>query len=246
MKPFVIIFLGRSGSTHLCSLLNSHPQVYCGLEVFCLDHNGPRPWARKISAPGAVTLAPTDEQCLEHIDKLYSQRVSAAGFKFKYPIQYEHYPVITNYLLDKDDLTVIRLNRDNILKNALSNMVFHIKRKQGFKGPHRDLYKHINGPIHMPIPLLMQSLEHSKTNRLAMNKFVADSFPLDKTVCLEYDRLLHNQKTETNKVLDALELRRVPLRSHMIKANSDNLREVIANYEQVAERLRNTEWEQYL
>lgn len=143
MQPFLIWFQQRSGSSHLVSLLNSHPEIRCKGEVFgCYpvgkvgeegSHPTSRPlgenlYRRRINQFPGRTEDPNDEQCIQEIMSLFGiegANVSkkTVGFKMKFPSQATLFPEVRQYLESvNESLKVIVLTRKNYLHRAISNL----------------------------------------------------------------------------------------------------------------------------
>lgn len=147
LVPFVILFLERTGSTHLCSLLSNHPEVVCRHEDFCelgvnglgvnnaADHVVPD----DVDASQFVTygktsyrralnkfkkkqiINPTRREITQHFYDIYSCPAKACGFKFKFPIQVHLFPEVLNELHSAlPELRIIALRRQNTLKQSIS------------------------------------------------------------------------------------------------------------------------------
>lgn len=112
-QPFFIFFIERAGSTHLVSLLQSHPEILCGYEIF-----GPQGFA--VSPPA------TAEERMKLLEKSLTASegfIKAAGFKLKFPSQIGYYPDVWEKLLSmRDDIRVIVLRRENVVRQALSTL----------------------------------------------------------------------------------------------------------------------------
>lgn len=144
MQPFLIWFQQRSGSSHLVSLLNSHPEIRCKGEVFgCYPvgktgeegshptarHLGDNLYRRRINQfPGRIE-DPNDKQCLDEVVSLMSHAASgdsnqnALGFKMKFPSQATLFPEVRQHLESMhESLKVIVLTRKNYLHRAISNL----------------------------------------------------------------------------------------------------------------------------
>jgi LPS sulfotransferase NodH len=106
---FVILCLGRTGSEHLVSLLNSHPQVRCFGELF---GPGPVPWRRYF-----VNSATDDP--VRYLAGLFDGSGDrAVGFKLTHDCMLAH--PRAREVLDAFDLAVIRLRRRNHLAQYVS------------------------------------------------------------------------------------------------------------------------------
>lgn len=127
---FIIWFNQRSGSTHLSSLLDSHPQLACWREIFyrgegnVVDDEFTRSglanvhkflesfYLYKWGAGGTQMVAEHDA----------SHRPAAIGFKLKYQ-QADRYPEIDRYLRKDAELKVIHLVRKNLLATLVSSVM---------------------------------------------------------------------------------------------------------------------------
>ena len=139
--PFVILFRERSGSTHLCALLNSHQDIHCRPEVFYFkklssaeNDAAHSPRDREIDVHQRRLLLmdnqevdnPTSNDVVRLLYDIFSTDHIACGFKFKFPNQIENFPEIKEELLCLGNrLKVIVLTRQNVLKQSVSrqNMV---------------------------------------------------------------------------------------------------------------------------
>ena len=149
MRPFVIWFQHRSGSSHLVSLLNSHHDIYCKGEIFGCFRVGPSSEAKR--NPNYKTLGenafrrvinqfpgriedPDDKQCANELDNFLFPTASPGetrvrGFKFKFPSQATVFSEISEALTARShELNLIVLHRKDYLKRAIS--VINLERVQ--------------------------------------------------------------------------------------------------------------------
>ena len=132
-NPFLIWFTGRTGSTYLCDLLNSHPQITCRKEQFVevkLEDDTDFPangrtftskageFGRRLFADQKVIDDPADEFTLGYLSSVLNGPTKACGFKLKFPNQSLVYPEIVSALQRVDNLRVIELIRDNVLRHG--------------------------------------------------------------------------------------------------------------------------------
>ncbi len=140
MTPFVIWFQHRSGSTHLVSLLNSHPEVKCKGEIFGCFRLGNL--EQRLQFPNGYALGeslyrrvlnlfpgkiedPQDIQCLQQLEDFVFARQSHTdkirGFKFKFPSQAKLFELISHELCARaSEIKLICLTRKNLLRRAIS------------------------------------------------------------------------------------------------------------------------------
>lgn len=142
-RPFVIIFSGRSGSTFLTSLLDSHPNVRCALEVFATKGKGGTTRIDEVGTP---------ELSLARLKQLYTRKnLHAVGFKIK-PHQFEMFPEISESLLrNRQSVLAIELIRESFLQVAVSRQINEQLAANGLKR-HRSR-QHEIPPDFFPIKL---------------------------------------------------------------------------------------------
>jgi LPS sulfotransferase NodH len=110
---FVIFGEGRSGSTLLAALLNSHPEVRCEREL--LNHengylrNGPLLWA--------LRFAPYPFMALR------AARAPASAYGFKLMVGHVHQPRLTLNVLRLLGWKIVHIHREDIVQQALSELV---------------------------------------------------------------------------------------------------------------------------
>ncbi len=243
-QPFVILFQGRSGSTYLASLLNSHPDIFCRFEDF--DTEGPDQATRRLlDFSDQYIEGPTYEQIQAHLCGLLNRNTKASGFKFKYPFQYARYPEVLFWMLQqKDNLKVIHLDRSNILKRVVSLEHLSVLRNKGHvinanlvkRGGHEKFVLNIPRLINL---VLME--EHTQS----VLEFIVSQFPNRLTV--EYDDLLKSRDECLYRITDFLGVERFSdIRSEFHKATPDDLQEVVENYDQLQRALADTPYSIYL
>jgi hypothetical protein len=127
--PFVIWCNQRSGSTHLSSLLASHPNIACWRELF---------FAGEGDAKDDYFTRSHIRDLAEFLDRFFSHdwqpinlvearpivgEPGAVGFKLKYQ-QAERYPRLVSYLSSRrETLKVIHLIRKNLLATLVSSLI---------------------------------------------------------------------------------------------------------------------------
>ena len=124
--PFFIWFTGRTGSTFLCDLLDSHPQIYCRKEDFSdirvedesaltadtkiIEFRNNR-FFRRIYTPAGIRQNPSRRESVEYLSQIFSSAPEACGFKFKFPNQAAVPAMLTLQSRFYKNLTRFRLNR---------------------------------------------------------------------------------------------------------------------------------------
>jgi len=221
--PFFILFHGRSGSTHLVSMLDCHPDISCEHEVFHLSADIPEP---------AHVLA-----------DLYKRPFVASGFKYKYPYQVEVHPGAWSYLLERrDTIRVIGLTRKNLLKIAISRQNL-IKMARAYGKHNITKGDEKADKLEVDTSILIEYMEHVAVNIKGITE-VLDWF--DNTITIHYEDILYSERQTTKQILDFLEVDDLDLQSGFKKFTPDGLRDAIANYEDVEKVLKGTKFERFL
>ena len=239
--PFFIFFQERSGSSLLRILLNSHKDIYNDGEIFYCNKSLVIQTGRKERAE----VYPDANFTRRVLDKIYSKEKLASGFKFKYPIQYNLYPDVWNYLLKLGKkVRVIFIYRRNALKAVISMQ--NRKRLVEISGK-SQIYKNSN------VNLCKLDLNVSKAINDMKKRQENDIYFYNKIkkfkhrLVISYEDLFYYRDNTIKKVLDFLG---VPvdlnLREQTKKITPDNLRDAISNYDELVEALKGTKFEKYL
>jgi hypothetical protein len=108
-RRFVILCLGRSGSTHLQSLLDSHSRIRCFGELFNRTGRGTRDYAEAPEPDPASYLARVYAGCEEPV----------VGFKLPVNSIRDH-PEVVEMIAAEPETMIIRLSRRNLLAQLVS------------------------------------------------------------------------------------------------------------------------------
>jgi LPS sulfotransferase NodH len=250
--PFVVLFMGRCGSTWLTSLLGSHPDVKCRREEFALVNGqgkeSPEQRTRVLCKffEDTLTYDPTPEQCLKRVARLFSREALACGFKFKYPNQVESYPEVMDALRRRaDELRVIHLTRSNLLKRAVSrqNLLRRLKGTPRVATTEQER-KVKTEKLIIDIPLLMSYMARQQRQFDRLEKIV-NEFP--HVIQVEYEDLVKEQNRVMTSVLTFLGVDpTAELTSNLIKATPDRLVDIVANHDEVVAAISNSAYARFL
>jgi LPS sulfotransferase NodH len=236
--PFFIAFAARSGSSHLVSLLKSHPDIYCHFEVFNDK--------RRFEEHDSLSFL-NAKSVYQFLDMLFTRKKQAAGFKFQYPRQFSLYPDVLSYLLEKKrEIRMICLYRKNILKQAISLQAMHLLRKKhnlcNIKKDAGDV--RLPSMITVDIAKLLQRLHRLQDTR---NKLLALRSMFDHVYTLSYEDLFYDEKKTCAHILDFLQVKNpLPLSTSMQKIVNDDLKKSVKNYPELCLAIKDTPFEQYL
>jgi LPS sulfotransferase NodH len=225
-SKFVILFEGRTGSTHLIELLRSHPHVRAkGEALASIEKKGGTAEDQLRWTHRALTAS------------LFSPW-RAVGFKTKLRDVLE--PDGFFALLRQFSPLIIRMKRENVVKRIVSSFnARHIQEATG-------RWNLVKGQSQLP-PLIVDIDEFEErfieclAREARLDAFI-DGLGLRVHV-VEYDFLLRNQVAVLDELFAQLDLRPVPTTSKFTKATNDDLRKAVANYEELKARYVGTPFE---
>ncbi len=244
-QPFFIWFLERSGSTHLTSLMNSHPMVNCRPEIlhegrmksnlFETSHSGSLTdfFVRFFS--GDWQLLNNDWQAGTAVPKMVKSNSTHIGFKLKYT-QLKEFPEALDLLLSYEGIKIIHLYRRNILRLVVSKRIqmvlweahgiANIPRKKDISF---DLPKIYIEPEELINQMNFRaSLIDSHRKMLRHHEYMEVS----------YEELIDNEIGTVNEIQEYLGVsERASLKSSYKKIANQPLFNILKNYEEVAEVL---------
>jgi hypothetical protein len=218
----VILCLGRTGSTHLQSMLDHHSQARCHSELF----GDGKP-------PTFATSAHTDP--LAFVDEmLASAGERALGFKLPLSSIRAH-PDVARVLGADPRPAVIRLSRDNRLAQLVSRrLMAETGVSQSIFGAYGDATVEI-GPGTCLAALDAIERDEGELDRLAGG---AETFRIAYEELGDDERLVALQRF--------LGLDPEPLRSWFTKLRRRPLAETVSNWDQLAAALRGSPYERFL
>ena len=225
--PFVIMFTGRTGSSHLTRLLKSHPDVHASGEKL-----------GKLRNQGADARAQ-----LEWVDETLSRRgqFRAVGFKVKLrqPLDLEGFTA----LLRQHQPQIIRMERRNVVKHVISQM--NVSRVRSATGkPNATGAQSRLPPIEIDPDDLINRIRLLEAYEAEVSDYVASlGMP---TELVAYEELLVGEELVVNRVLDFLGVPRRTLTSPVRKSSPDDLRLAVKNFDEMAGALRGTPYETML
>jgi hypothetical protein len=173
----------------------------------------------------------------EFLSELYSKHhnFEAVGFKVNYS-QTRMYPATISWII-QNEVKVIHLIRNNLLKRLVSNKIAITRDLHHSKKPIKPIKVYIDPKI------LVADFRRRQKRFDKYRKLFKDFAFLE----ISYESLVAAQDTETRKVLKFLGINQViPLTTDLVKVNPDCLEDLIENYGEVKQTLVNTEFENSL
>lgn len=239
---FVIIGQPRTGSTYLTLLLNSHPDVLCENELFNpyeIVKSDPRYSIKDIDK-----IVHRDSQPLEFLDEFFTQkgyqRYKALGFNY----MLGHTIKVFDELFDNEKYKLIYIHRKNKLaqyssfKIALDNGIWGAKKAHRAK---KQMKKNSYSLSFCPGDFNYES------NGLAISDHIFQRLLGTRTpgsyMILEYKELF-NKETQ-HLICDFLNVMYKPLKTSLVKQNSNMIIDRFKNPESVREymeRIGKSDW----
>ena len=237
-RPWVMLFLARSGSTWLTSMLGSHPGVRAEYEVLARmrkegeDADAQLRWATRFWTPTRF------------------RRPRAVGFKTKLREVLDRDRFAA--LLHRVDARVIHLHRENRVKALVSfDRAQRLHRRTGrwnrFRVPRtlKALRRRLAGApdgdeaIRIDAEEFVHWLEARRRSEADLEAWLD---AVDRPVHhLTYEGLVSDREATLSGVLDFLGLERRPLRDGTVKHTPDDLSLVVENLDELRDALAGTE-----
>jgi LPS sulfotransferase NodH len=248
MNKFVLLTIPRTGSTLLVKTLDTHPEIFCAGEIFLLSgkmyHNEKsfRFWKLPflnnklhylLNYPNVLLNL---KSFLNDFYKEGKNNIKAKGFKLMH-YQTLYTPGLLNYL-KKNNVKVILLVRQNVLKNALSDL----------RARSTGIYHNTNDNDAGQLPKLNVNIEALKNK---MQQITATQHQLD-TVTSDMNRLkiyyedFKNWHESVANILNFLQVSPIPLSESVQKLNPDKLEDMIENYTEFQGWIKQNNYEHFL
>jgi hypothetical protein len=248
MERFLILAGRRSGTTLLVECLDSHPDIECRKDVFSIR----RRWRHfQVDVKSGLFYPFRTASLKRRIDFVFRRRwliesflaeafapvpgVKAKGIRLSYE-QARKYPEVLPWALE-NGVRVVHLIRGNGLKAVVSHFT---AKKRGFAHATSKVER---VTLKLPPGELMAFLIKREREVERYRALLQD-----RPCCeISYESFLAQKEKEARRVLGFLGIDRyVPLTSRLVKQNTDSLREILENYDEIARTLRGTPFQSYL
>jgi len=227
VTPFVILFIERDGSTYMVSMLSTHPQINADYERFAvMKVNGQSAteqiqWAKDLFSPSLIT------------------RQKAVGFKTKLKDVLD-IDAFTE-LLNEKGVHIIQMHRRNVIKAAVS--VINARRLHEKTGVWNLRQESDRLP---PATIDLDEFDHLVQQREMLDQELAayvSQFQLPRLqVC--YEDLLVDRDGVLRQIFDFIGVDWFDVQGSTKKNTGDDLREAIANYDDLRARYAGTRYEE--
>jgi LPS sulfotransferase NodH len=220
---FVILFIGRSGSTYLVGALASHPEICAKWEGLL----GKKGADAQLQRARNFFTQPPDGGC------------PAVGFKTKLSHVRDRQG-FANFLREMG-ARIILLQRRNIVKHVVSWA--NSERIHDATG-RWNLWNEENRlpPATIDVAQFDRRLEQVVKGKRALESY-ANSMELP-TLRLDYEDLLLDRRATLERVFSFLGVRFEPVQAGSIKNTSDDLREAVSNFDELRSHYIGTPYEQ--
>lgn len=244
MTKFIVVGVQRSGTTLIRTTLNNHSQIRCAGESFKVKRWRVAPYMGDLSyqkflenrSYGLIARNFRKTAIVqEFLDDLYGrQHDGAIGFKFMAD-QHGRFPAVVPYIKE-NSIKVIHVTRENTLKIWVS--ILTAKARGGF---HSDGGKVVEAvKVHVPISGLLLKLNTIYEHSQLWTGLLSESENYTK---IKYEHFVKNKASEVSRLCEFLNVGNEQAESELKKMNSDDLCNVIENYEQVCSTLKGSRFE---
>ncbi len=250
MTRFVIFTLPRTGSTLLSKSLNRHTEIFCDDEIFHFsfkDYFSPNQFRflkipllpKKINY--IINYPATYLRLTVFLNKYFTNKPSehfkARGFKLMY-YQTLYIPGLISYL-KKNNIKVILLLRENVLRNALSNLRARSTGIYHHQDNNEDKRSGLS-KLSVDIPALKQKMDDIVRQNKKLEAIVRDM----DYIKVRYEDFVEWNKT-MNRVSDFLNVSQQEVVAGAKKLNPDTLEDMIANYAEVENWLKQNNYMEF-
>lgn len=244
MTRFILAGTQRTGTTLIETTLDSHPEICSFGEIFLFKKgrganvvSGYRhyinqaPVKRKMRHYFAQRVLIT-----EYLDQLGGDcREGAVGFKLMLG-QTRMFPCVPEYI-QSNNYRVIQVLRRNPLKIYLSREAL-----RNSKVAHTDKRLKVE-KIRIPTDQLVSQLDKI----LWENRWAERIFPDLDLLTVYYEDFVNSKQEQLREISKFLGIKHYEgMKSSLIKLNPDKLSDLIDNFDQVANALKETQYERYL
>ena len=258
----------RSGSNYLVNLFNQHPHLVSYGEVLG-DWTKPHQINRFLTLNGKP-----NKNYLEYIysSKLFFYLAQIyygwKNFRQKKPIQFKHYQDIKslgikdfhynlreldlcNFFQKNEDILIIHLYRENLLKQHIS---LELMRQSKVVSSENLTLSNKNSNDVKKRKLYIDTSEIMKILEIAEN-FVKEReealshLPDSRVLSISYEELFSSSESKNrfrDEVFKFLGVEQIDIESDHRKISSNNLVDIVENYQQVYDTLINTKFAKYL
>ena len=222
--PFIVLTRSRTGSTLLISYLDSHSRIKAENEIFHRIRDN------------------SYESILNQTFSKQPPSISAKGFKiFYYHPMDDKSGKLWDYLLSIENLHVIHLKRNNILRTIISRK---IAGTQNVWSVREDTSKSHTFPK-KTIELSVDEVENEIRYTRRLEDWGDERFKNHPLISIYYEDLVARPEETFRKILQFLGIAYEKPRTDLIRQNPEAASELVVNYPELKAHFLNTEYSQY-
>lgn len=233
----VILTTQRTGSTSLVGCLGSHPEIECASEILVGDPDIPARrkggrFKRVVKLANFITSGAIFPARRMHD---YFAGGSARVRMFKVMYNQLANPFALRYLKEHEDIRIVHLRRHNLLKVHVSKLLMPKRSRVQVVAPVDVVQIRVN-PAEAIASMRKTRELYERHERL---------FARHPRLPLTYEELFdgqHLQATTAARVCEFLDVAPFPMKSSIIKLNPESLREMVTNFQELAEAVSRTEF----
>jgi len=230
-------------------MLNTHPDRTCHGEVFSIrrEPNLGRDYHMKISK---TTKELAELRAADMVDFLHRhvwerKDCKAIGAKIKYRQLEEQYPAILQAILDDPEILIIHLTRKNLLKRYVSNRLV-IAQKTPTVITNRAAKASEKFEIQVKTIIDPEKcIDNMKETRASEKRFKS-YFQGHHVFDMVYETFINQENQSMMKLQSVLGVDPMPLEPKTVKINSDNLEDLVENFDELTNTLQDTIFSHYL
>jgi LPS sulfotransferase NodH len=232
---YMITCAARTGSSMLVNLLRSHPEICSHGEVLSPGNIGQLAGTYAIKRRAEPDFADrlSAERDRDPIKFLYKivldlQGKKAVCFKLKHDeLVLREYKVLRDEIVNDRDFRIIHLRRENLLRRYLSHYIAN--RVTGVTWAVRGQ----TIPEVQPVVLDPRECQKDFETVLAREKNIAELFAPHPGFSISYEEMIASDAKKIQSLLDFIGVSRRELTTTTQKLGRDDLRQVIANFEEL-------------
>lgn len=243
---FIILSRGRTGSSLLQFLLDSHPNVLCMGEMFAgkglpaLPNSYPRNRLPHMERKYSCTSLDNVDLLKSHIFIDYSDGIKAVGLRIAY--YHAVNDPLWEYLMEQDDVLVVHLTRRNVFRMLVS---WEIAKATG---RWIEYWSTTNTPpTRIPVNISKECCREFFTlveaERIRARSMFTGERIID--ICYEEFASAPEESPAVQKVLEFLRLPVRPLSVMTRRQNPEQLSELVENFDELSDEFARTRWAHY-
>lgn len=233
----IILTTQRTGSTFLVGCLRSHPEIECASEILNGDPEVPAATYRgkflqaykvlRIVRSGAWRPA-------RHMSRFFEGGTARVRC-FKVMYNQLARPFARRYLVDNEDIRVIHLHRENLLKVHVSTLLMSKRMHVQSRTQVQPVWTHVDPGK------AIASIRRARANHASYEW----AFNRHARLNVAYEHLIEGQglaPDARDRICDFLGVERLPMKSAIVKMNPESLRDMVTNYDELAGAISRTEF----